>query len=132
MARSTKWYRKVYHKDKYFCAYCGKEMLRSLEYWLSLEVDHIIPQSKGGTDNSVNLVTSCNVCNKFKSSYYSKELNATMADLTNNKSRNIILKDIKNHIQKKRSLYKNRWIDAQKDYDNGIIRDVDDRGRKHY
>lgn len=132
MVRSTSWYRKVYHKDKYYCVYCGKEMLRSLEYWLSLEVDHIIPQSKGGSDDLINLVTSCNVCNKYKSNYYSKEINATMTDLSKTKSRNIILNDIINHIQKKRTLHKNRWIDAQKDYDNDVIRDVDERGRKHY
>jgi len=33
---------------------------------VSLEVDHRIPESKGGTDDESNLVTSCRDCNRGK------------------------------------------------------------------
>jgi len=46
------------------CGYC----LTRQEYvpW-SLEVEHIIPQSKGGSDDEENLWLACRSCNLFKS-----------------------------------------------------------------
>lgn len=38
----------------YCCAYCGDE---------ANTVDHIIPSSRGGTDDPMNLVAACNLCN---------------------------------------------------------------------
>lgn len=39
------------------CRYCGGE---------ATEVDHIIPKSKGGTDDAKNLVAACRSCNASK------------------------------------------------------------------
>jgi hypothetical protein len=46
------------------CGYC----LVRQEYvpWV-LEVDHIVPRSKGGTDDEENLWLACHSCNLFKS-----------------------------------------------------------------
>lgn len=46
------------------CGYC----LARQEYvpWV-LEVDHIVPKSKGGTDDEENLWLTCHSCNLFKS-----------------------------------------------------------------
>ena len=46
------------------CGYC----LARQEYvpWV-LEIDHIIPRSKGGTDEEENLWLACHTCNLFKS-----------------------------------------------------------------
>ena len=46
------------------CGYC----LAHQEYipWI-LEIEHIIPKSKGGTDNEENLWLACHSCNLFKS-----------------------------------------------------------------
>lgn len=46
------------------CGYC----LARQEYvpW-TLEVDHIVPKSKGGTDDEENLWLACHSCNLFKS-----------------------------------------------------------------
>ena len=38
----------------YCCAYCGDE---------ANTVDHVIPQSRGGTDDPMNLVAACKTCN---------------------------------------------------------------------
>lgn len=118
MNRPTSWFRKVYFKDKYRCVYCGKNMLKELDLWLSLEIDHIIPKKRGGTDNPFNLVTSCNVCNKSKSSYYSKQLNANIDDLKLIDKRENILDDIRNYILLKRKNEQIRWIKAQNEFDN--------------
>lgn len=49
----------VLERDGYCCVYCG----RSDE---PLECDHIIPISRGGTDDTANLATACLPCNRQK------------------------------------------------------------------
>lgn len=45
------------------CEYCKRpEKYVSME----LEIDHILPQSKGGTDNLDNLCYACQKCNGYK------------------------------------------------------------------
>lgn len=51
----------VFKRDGFRCMYCGKTPPGVI-----LEVDHIIPKSKGGTDDMGNLVTSCFDCNRGK------------------------------------------------------------------
>lgn len=51
--------KEIFARDNYTCCYCG-------EKGGILEVDHIIPFSKGGTDNLENLITSCRKCNRQK------------------------------------------------------------------
>lgn len=55
----------IYKRDEFRCAYCGFDG-SSFEGWLFLEVDHLRPQSKGGTDEPENLVTACKACNAMK------------------------------------------------------------------
>jgi hypothetical protein len=52
----------VFARDNFTCRYCGKQS-DSVE----LQVDHIIPVSKGGSNDESNLVTSCVPCNQGKS-----------------------------------------------------------------
>ena len=47
-------------RDGYTCQYCGVVMPPDLE------VDHIIPRSRGGTDRPDNLVAACHDCNRRK------------------------------------------------------------------
>lgn len=49
----------VFKRDNYTCQYCGK-------VGGILEVDHIIPFSKGGNETIDNLTTSCRECNRKK------------------------------------------------------------------
>lgn len=51
----------VFKRDMFRCMYCGRTP-PSVE----LEVDHIHPVSKGGTDGMSNLLTSCFDCNRGK------------------------------------------------------------------
>ena len=60
------WYREVYLKDRYRCVYCGRDMLSDFDSWMSLEIDHLIPVSKGGDDSLDNRVATCHVCNRLK------------------------------------------------------------------
>ena len=56
---------KIYRRDNYTCQYCGKDS--------DLSLDHIIPESKGGLTNEVNLITSCLSCNTVKGKKTLKE-----------------------------------------------------------
>lgn len=51
--------KEIMERDNYTCQYCnivgGK-----------LEIDHIIPISKGGTNELINLTTACRTCNRQK------------------------------------------------------------------
>ncbi|MBR8827967.1 MAG: HNH endonuclease [Gomphosphaeria aponina SAG 52.96 = DSM 107014] len=49
----------VYERDKYQCQSCGKREKQ-------LNIDHIIPLAKGGTNDISNLQTLCWQCNQQK------------------------------------------------------------------
>ena len=49
----------VFERDSYTCRYCSQ--IGNL-----LEVDHIVPLSKGGNNDLENLTTSCRKCNRQK------------------------------------------------------------------
>ena len=50
--------REILERDGFVCKTCGRRK--------NLQVDHIIPRSKGGKDVPENLVTSCRHCNISK------------------------------------------------------------------
>lgn len=52
----------VFKRDKFKCQYCGRYAPDVI-----LEVDHILPVSKGGKNEIINLLTSCFDCNIGKS-----------------------------------------------------------------
>jgi 5-methylcytosine-specific restriction endonuclease McrA len=51
----------VFKRDKFICQYCGRHAPNII-----LEIDHIEPVSKGGTNDILNLITSCKECNRGK------------------------------------------------------------------
>ncbi len=52
----------VFKRDSFTCQYCGRKAPDIL-----LQIDHIRPVSKGGTNDLLNLITSCEDCNSGKS-----------------------------------------------------------------
>lgn len=56
---SYRW--RILDRDKFTCQYCG-----SSAPTVRLEVDHIIPVSKGGKTEDSNLITACFDCNNGK------------------------------------------------------------------
>lgn len=51
----------VFKRDKFTCQYCGRSAPD-----IVLHCDHITPKASGGTDDILNLVTSCADCNLGK------------------------------------------------------------------
>ena len=68
--RAGKWWA-VLARDKWKCLSCGRS---AKEDGVLLEVDHIIPRSKGGSDDIINLQTLCKKCNIGKSNKDSTRL----------------------------------------------------------
>lgn len=52
----------IFERDKFKCVYCGL----SAKDGAVLNVDHILPVSKGGSNDSSNLQTLCRACNSGK------------------------------------------------------------------
>ena len=55
----------ILERDNFTCQYCGRKAPDVV-----LEVDHVIPVCKGGTDASSNLKTACFQCNNQKRAKY--------------------------------------------------------------
>lgn len=64
----------IIERDGSDCRYCGKtgrtkvfEGKRGGNWlWIEHEIDHIIPLSKGGTNDIENLAVACRSCNRRK------------------------------------------------------------------
>jgi len=53
--------RNVYHRDDYRCQYCGRKLPAH-----KLNLDHVVPRSRGGRTSWDNVVTSCLDHNRIK------------------------------------------------------------------
>jgi 5-methylcytosine-specific restriction endonuclease McrA len=51
----------IYARDNNTCQYCGKRLPRT-----ELNLDHVIPRSRGGLSTWENVVCSCHSCNRRK------------------------------------------------------------------
>jgi hypothetical protein len=97
----------VFKRDNFRCVYCGRTPPEVI-----LEVDHILPKSKNGSDDINNLVTSCSDCNRGKS-------NIPLNLIPNTLSENLkILKEKKKQIS-----YYNRFL---KNIEKRINKDIKD------
>ena len=90
----------IFKRDGFSCQYCGNTPPQ-----VTLEIDHIKPVSKGGTNDINNLITSCFDCNRGKS--------------------NILLKQIPNPIVENYEILKERE-DQLKEY-NKLIGQIEGR-----
>jgi len=59
----------LFGRDRHICAYCGNHFTNSN----NLSREHILPKSRGGTNNWMNIVTACKPCNGKKDSKTLKE-----------------------------------------------------------
>ncbi|MEC9466523.1 MAG: HNH endonuclease [Myxococcota bacterium] len=64
----------VYMRDRYTCQYCEKRFVRA-----KLNLDHVMPRSRGGAHSWTNVVTSCIPCNSRKGGRTPEEANMPLA-----------------------------------------------------
>jgi len=51
----------IYARDRNTCQYCGQHFSRA-----ELNIDHVVPRSRGGLSTWENVVCSCHMCNRRK------------------------------------------------------------------
>lgn len=61
----------VLERDGFTCRYCGHSAPSVL-----LEVDHVVPRSRGGSNHPANLATSCHDCNQGKKAHRLRDIHA--------------------------------------------------------
>ena len=82
--QGSKWIRPttrlaIYLRDGLACIYCGD----GIEDGATLSLDHVHPQSKGGSDRATNLVTACRTCNSSRGSRPVAEFAVSVAEYRN-------------------------------------------------
>lgn len=65
----------VIKRDRSTCVYCGRTV-----YGNNLHLDHVIPWSRGGSDEADNLVVACAKCNLEKGDKTPREWHGRIAD----------------------------------------------------
>ncbi|MDA3920387.1 MAG: HNH endonuclease [Salinisphaera sp.] len=53
--------RELFHRDGGLCLYCGVKMSFS-----QMQIEHVLPRSKGGQHRWRNVVSTCEPCNRYK------------------------------------------------------------------
>ncbi len=69
----------IFERDGYRCQMCGKMPKRD---GVTLHVDHVTPESKGGTSSVTNLQTLCASCNLTKGAKLHTEKETTKKKVT--------------------------------------------------
>jgi 5-methylcytosine-specific restriction endonuclease McrA len=63
----------LFARDHYCCQYCGRGV-SDLKTRESLTRDHLVPLSRGGTNEWTNVVTACSACNTRKANRLPSEI----------------------------------------------------------
>ena len=70
----------LFARDQYRCQYCGRHM-SEFKLREALTRDHLVPLSRGGTNDWTNVITACSPCNTRKGNRLPEEIG--MHPLTN-------------------------------------------------
>jgi 5-methylcytosine-specific restriction endonuclease McrA len=62
--------KRILKRDENSCVYCGNKK--------NITLDHILPKSRGGKNEWINLVACCSSCNKFKNDRTPEEAGMVM------------------------------------------------------
>lgn len=62
----------LFARDRYTCQFCGRPEGR-LGYRECLTRDHLVPLSRGGTNDWANVLTACSTCNTRKGNHLPEE-----------------------------------------------------------
>lgn len=69
----------IYLRDGMACVYCSD----SLEDGVQFQLDHVVPHSKGGSNDPSNLVTACSRCNASRGNRSVSKFARAVADYLN-------------------------------------------------
>jgi 5-methylcytosine-specific restriction endonuclease McrA len=63
----------LFARDQYRCQYCGRHMIE-FKPREALTRDHLVPLSRGGTNDWTNVITACSPCNTRKGNRLPEEI----------------------------------------------------------
>lgn len=63
----------LFNRDGWKCQYCGVKLA-----WANIEVEHVMPSSRGGQTTWLNCVSACKSCNKRKGPMTPEEAGMTL------------------------------------------------------
>ncbi len=91
----TRFNHKLFRRDQNICGYCGDQYADD-----ELEREHILPFSRGGRDNWMNVVSSCRPCNQRKADKTPEEANMPLlyAPYVPSRWEDLILQARRDHI----------------------------------
>lgn len=85
----------IFERDGYVCAYCKRQLsLNDNNKYTRPTIDHVVPQSKGGSNLPHNLITACEHCNKSKGDIGADEFHERSMNVTGTLHPNIIQDNI--------------------------------------
>jgi hypothetical protein len=102
----------VFKRDSFTCQYCGRKSPDVL-----LVIDHVEPVSKGGTNDILNLITSCRDCNAGKS-------DRQLADTTVLDKQRQQLEDLQERKEQIEMMF--QWQKGLLDLDDHVITQLSD------
>lgn len=103
---------RVFKRDQFTCQYC----MRSTPI-VTLEVDHIVPVSRGGDNSQDNLITACYECNRGK---YNEPLDAISQPVQERLKEEILLRK----ERQKQIAYLDKELRKLKEAEQEIISDI--------
>ncbi|WP_111884015.1 HNH endonuclease [Acinetobacter sp. CFCC 11171] len=107
----------VFKRDQFKCQYCGKASPDVI-----LHVDHINPVSKGGDNDILNLITSCQDCNSGKS-------DRLLSDTTTLDKQRKMLEELDERRKQLQMMLD--WREELKGFDNEVAQSVADYFEQH-
>ena len=102
----------IYLRDGLCCAYCGE----AVEDGAVLTLDHIKPQSKGGSNHEKNLVTACKRCNSARGNRPLRTFARAVADYKNERTEAEIVRNIERLRNRKLDRAEAKAIIARRGY----------------
>lgn len=100
----------VFKRDSFICQYCGQSAPDVI-----LHVDHLHPVSKGGDNDIMNLITSCQPCNAGKS-------DRLISDSSVIDKQKAQLDELNEKRQQLEMMIE--WRETLKDFDNGVAQRI--------
>ena len=92
------WTAEAVERARYKCEYCDKDMLASVDNYLSWQLDRIVPESAGGDHTLENVALSCRECAvRFKGPWNPAYVAGEDA------SREELILAVRKNVEKKRS-----------------------------
>ena len=97
----------VHKRDHFKCRYCGLDGTRSLDAWLNLSLDHLLPPNHLNRDKVKFMVTACKFCNTADNLYFKHAKKRGLR--FDGMSPKELVKQRRSYIMETRASYENFW-----------------------